>query len=356
MPIAKRSKIRADVLKVMDEFQKIQTRGVFKYLRINKESDFDFLSLWKKVMRANNQFFNRKKEKEELFSLLSREEMRFLAMVLRYSFDFTAKINEKKYPIPEDVKIETTDAGGVPAEWQIAPDAVKDRVLLYIHGGGFVLGSPCSHRLFTVRLGQATKMRVLSIDYRLSPENPHPAASEDCVTAYNWLISIGIKPENIIIAGDSAGGNLTLVTLIKLRNNGIFLPAGGIALSPVTDLTATDDCWFQNAETDPILADIGIFWWLPAYLLEGAPSDPYVSPLFAELDGLPPVLLQVSTCEILYSDSVRFVEKAKASGVNATLQEWDDMMHVFPHIGLYELPEAEEAINKIAEFIQKLFS
>jgi acetyl esterase/lipase len=159
-----------------------------------------------------------------------------------------------------------------------------------------------------------------------------------------------------MIAGDSAGGSLTLATLIKLRDDKIPLPAGAIALSPSTDITLSDVSYFKNGETDPILADIGLYWWIQAYLSGTDPGEPLVSPLLGDLRGLPPLLLQASTCEMLYCDSTRFVEKAKSAGVEVTMETWDDMLHVFHLFGLNDLPEAKEAIAHIGEFVQKRFS
>jgi len=226
---------------------------------------------------------------------------------------------------------------------------------LYIHGGGWVLGSPISHRGLNSNIAKATGVKILSIDYRLAPEHPFPAPLEDCVDAYKWLLSNGFKSDHIIIAGDSAGGNLTLTTLLKLRDQGIDLPAGAVCLSPATDLTLSDDSYFENAETDPILADIGVFWWMVVYLAGEDPRNPYISPLFADLKGLPPILIQVSSCEMLYSDATRFVEKAKKAGTNAILQSWDEMTHVFQGTRFELLPEAEDAISKIADFTNQLF-
>ncbi|MFB0561326.1 MAG: alpha/beta hydrolase [Candidatus Lokiarchaeia archaeon] len=339
----------------MDDLLKEQTNGVLEFLKAEENQGVDFQALWQKLMDGNELFFKREGTIDDLYGYITKEEMLFFAKLFRFAFDYAANIELKKYPIPEDVKVELVDSGGVPAEWQTVPGAMEDRVLFYIHGGGMVLGSPNSHRLFTVTLGQLTKMRVLSVEYRLAPENPHPAQLEDCTTAYKWLLSTGIKPENIVIAGDSAGGNLTLTTLVKLRNDGIPLPAGGVCLSPATDWTGSDESFFENAETDPVLADIGLFWWIPAFLAGADPSDPLISPLHADLKGLPPLLLQASTSEMLFGGSKRFVEQAKAAGVDATLETWDDMPHVFQSFGLRELPEAKEAIAKIGEFVQKLF-
>ena len=193
------------------------------------------------------------------------------------------------------------------------------------------------------------------VDYGFSkPEHPYPAAVEDCASMYNWLLSNGIKPEDIIIAGDSAGGNLALATLIKLRNDGIPLPAGAILISPATDNSFADESYFKNGETDPILADLGVYWWISAYLAGANPRDPLISPLYADLKGLPPLLLQASTCEMLYSDSKRFFERAKEAGVDVKLQTWDDMVHVFQGFGLNDLAEAKEAIKNIGEFVRNI--
>jgi acetyl esterase/lipase len=197
-------------------------------------------------------------------------------------------------------------------------------------------------------------MPVLSVDYRLAPEHPYPASLEDCTAAYKWLLSTGIAPKNIVIAGDSAGGNLTLTTLIKLRDYGTPLPVGAVCLSPPTDMVA-EESFFENAETDPVLADVGLFWWIPAYLAGAGANDPLVSPVRADLRGLPPLLIHVSTCEMLYSDSKRFAERADAAGVAVTLEIWNDMPHVWHAFGSHNLTESKEAIAKIGEFVRELF-
>jgi acetyl esterase/lipase len=331
--------------------------GVMAFLGTKEGQQFDFGSLYYRVISGNEEFFKRKKEGtiDELYGYFKKEEMIYLAKVFRHAFEHNSNVEQKRYPIPKDIKVEKTNAGGVPAEWQTAPNAIKDRVILYLHGGGMVLGSPNSHRVFTTTLGQLTKMRVLSLDYRLAPEHPHPAQLQDCVTAYKWLLSTGIKPKNIVIAGDSAGGGLTLSTLVKVRDDKVPLPAGAVCLSPAADWSGSSNIFWENAETDPVLADIGIFWWIPSFLGGANPTDPLVSPLFADLKGLPPILVQASTTEMLYGAAKDFVEKAKAAGVNVTFQTWKDMPHVFQSFGLHDLPEAKEAIDKIVDFIQKLF-
>jgi acetyl esterase/lipase len=338
---------------------KEQISGVFEFLKAKEYQGVDFQTIYQKMRKANELFFERKGDQtiDDLHGYLKKDETLLLAKASRFAFDYAANIEQKGHPIPKNVRVEQFDAGGVPAEWQTAPGAKKDRVLLFIHGGGFVIGSARSYRSLTVTLGQLTKMRVLSLNYRLAPEHSYPAQLEDCTAAYRWLLSTGIKSRNIVIAGDSAGGNSALATLVKLRDDGTPLPAGEVCLSPATELGMHDsrDSFWKNAATDPVLAEIGFFMWIPAYLGGADPSDPLVSPIHADLKGLPPLLVQASTSEMLFSDSKRLLDRAKEAGVNATLQTWGDMPHVFQYFGLYDLPEAKEAIDKIVRFTQQLF-
>ena len=355
MTILDRKKIRPDILKIYDDVFKETMKFVFQFTALEENKGYNFQKIYKKAMDLNELFFKNETGIVELQDSLTDEERDYLKRLLRYVFDHSAKQDLENFPIPSDIEIKSTILDKIPAEWVIPPNSLKDHVILHIHGGGWILGSPSSSRRLTSTIATATNLKTLSIDYRLAPEYPFPTPLNDCVSAYNWLLSNGFKSENIIIAGESAGGNLTLSTLLKLRDQGIDLPAGAFCLSPITDVTLSDDSFFKNGATDPGLADVGIFWWLAAYLAGDDPRNPYVSPLFGDLSGLPPILIQASSCEMLYSDASRFVEKAKKAGVNATLQSWDEMNHVFQGTKFELLPEAEEAINKIAEFTNELF-
>jgi acetyl esterase/lipase len=280
------------------------------------------------------------------------KEMQFLANLHRNAVEFRSTEMQKLIPFMNNVKIEPIDLNGVPAEWQIIPEAIEDKVILYIHGGGYIMGSPNVARMISVRLGFATKTRLLSINYRLAPEHPYPQGLNDCITSYKWLLSNGFDPKNIIISGDSAGGYFTSLTLVKIRNENIPLPAGAILFSPATDIALTGESAITNGPTDPILADLGIFWWNECYLAGADPFSPEVSPLYADLTGLPPLLIQVSTSEMLFDDARRFFERAKKVGVDATLQTWDDTLHEFQ---IEDLPEAIEAFDKVKEFTEKLY-
>ena len=201
-------------------------------------------------------------------------------------------------------------------------------------------------------IAMSAKVNVLSIDYRLSPDHVYPAHLNDCVSAYEWLLKEGVEPKKIIIAGDSAGGNLTLTTLLKLKDDGRPLPAAGICLAPSTDVSLADPAYFDQGPTDPILSDIGVFWWIQAYLNNNDAKNPYLSPIYGDLKGLPPLLIQASTSEMLYPESSRFARLAAEAGVDVTLQTWDETFHVFQFFLLHDYPEATEAINKIGEFVK----
>ncbi|MFX1298485.1 MAG: alpha/beta hydrolase, partial [Promethearchaeota archaeon] len=241
MPILDKSKLRPEVLKLIEASEKLQLKGALEYLKLPENKGFNLQAYMQKITEGNEKFFEILTGKEgaieDLEGFFTDEEMRIIAKFYRFAVDYSIEQQVKQHPLPEDIKIEEINAGGVPAEWQIVPEADDNKAILYFHGGGMVLMSPKTHRALTIEIAQHTKMRVLSLDYHLAPEHPFPAALEDCYNAYKWLLSQGFKATNIVIAGDSAGGNLTLTTLIKLRDEGIELPLGAVALSPATDYT-----------------------------------------------------------------------------------------------------------------------
>jgi acetyl esterase/lipase len=253
---------------------------------------------------------------------------------------------------PRGVAVQRVQAGSVPAEWLIPRGAPADRVLLYLHGGAFVFCSLETHRALVSRLALASGSRALAVDYRLAPEHPFPAALEDCLAAYRWLLQSGIAPRRVVVAGDSAGGNLALVLLLALRAAGDPLPAAAVGLSPVTDLTGAPESRRTKAGVDPILGT-GTHLPVSSYVGEQDPRQPLLSPLYADLRGLPPILLHVGTDEILLDDSTRFAERARAAGVDARLVVWPQMWHVF-HVFAPFLPEARKAIAQVGEFVREM--
>lgn len=256
------------------------------------------------------------------------------------------------FPLPDDVQSEPVDAGGVPAEWVRVPESSPERTLLYLHGGGYCIGSLNTHRGLVAGIARAAGTRALSVDYRLAPEHPFPAAVDDATAAYRFLLGTGADPAGIAIAGDSAGGGLTLATLAALRDAGEPLPGAAACLSPWVDLEGLGESVTTKAGADPILQQQDLLRFAQAYLGSTDARTALAAPLHADLAGLPPLLVQVGTAEVLLDDSRRIAERAETAGVDVTLEVWDDMVHVFQAFALL-LPEAREAIARIGEFVRK---
>ncbi|MGN1286870.1 MAG: alpha/beta hydrolase [Bradyrhizobium sp.] len=249
------------------------------------------------------------------------------------------------------VTCQRVSAGGVDGEWLVPSDAPRDKAILYFHGGGFRIGSVASHRDLAGRIADASGCRVLSINYRLAPEHRFPAALNDALIAYQYLRDQGLRPADIAFAGDSAGGNLVLAAMLAARDRGLPLPAAGALMSPWTDLAATGASYESRAEADPIHQRAMILALARNYLgKDGDVSDPLASPLYADLTGLPPLLVQVGDRETVRDDSTELVAKAKAVGVDVELQVWDRMIHVFQMFP--EIPQAREAIASLAAFLR----
>ncbi|MGG3467113.1 alpha/beta hydrolase [Neobacillus pocheonensis] len=251
-------------------------------------------------------------------------------------------------PVAADIKVEKTEIEGIYAEWVTAPNAIDDRVFLYLHGGAYIMGSCNSHRYLASKLSRSTAARVLLPEYRLAPENPFPAAVEDAVRVYRWLISSGISPEKIVIGGDSAGGGLTLSTLLTLKAEGDKLPALAVLLSPWTDLEGTGESMESRAAVDPWLHPESTRLVPALYIGDTDRRDPMVSPIYADLSGLPPMLVHVGNDEILLSDSARLVDRARAAGVEVNFKVWDDMWHVFQ---TFQIPEGQQSVDEIGDFV-----
>jgi acetyl esterase/lipase len=262
-----------------------------------------------------------------------------------------------------DARFVPVDAGGVAAEWVLAPGADPARRTLYIHGGAFVMGSPLSHRTLTTQFSAMTGGAVLAIDYRLMPEHPRRAGIDDCRTAYRWLLANGpdgaSPAQTMFVAGDSAGGNLTLALLAWARDGGARAPDAAVALSPLTDATLASPSIRANVHSDAMLGPMfgkmarvphWILLWLGWLQARVNPSDPLVSPSRGELSRLPPVLVQASEVEMLVDDARRYVNKARAAGSPVRLQTWNHMVHVW-QIFNPELTEAREALAEIGRFL-----
>jgi epsilon-lactone hydrolase len=259
----------------------------------------------------------------------------------------------KEFPSGGQVKCEPVSAGGVKAEWISAADAAADRAILYLHGGGYIMGSIATHRELIARLSKAARARVLALDYRLAPEHPFPAPVEDATAAYRWMLAQGLKPSRIVVSGDSAGGGLTVAALVAFRDAGLPMPAAGIPISPWVDLEAIGDSMKTRAARDPVVRPEMIREIASVYLAGQSPRSPLAAPLYADLRGLPPLLIHVGDAEALLDDSRRLAERAKAAGVDVTLEIWPEMPHVW-HLFAHFLPEGQQAIDRAGEFVRKL--
>lgn len=234
-----------------------------------------------------------------------------------------------RYSVAADVKIESVQADGVPAEWTTTPDADPKRVILFLHGGAYIAGSILSHRHMVAQIGREARARTLALDYRLAPEHPFPAALDDAISGYRFLLSRGYEPAHIALAGESAGGGLALATLLSLRDMGLALPACTWCSSPWIDLEMTGDTMTTKAAVDPLIQKPYLAEAATAYLNGANPRTPLASPLHADLTGLPSMLVQVGTAETLLDDSIRLAGLAAEANVRVTLEAWPDMIHAW---------------------------
>lgn len=267
---------------------------------------------------------------------------------LRKAYDDLGAI----FPAPADVSHEKVSAGGVSAEWGTAPGAARDRVILYVHGGGYVIGSTASHRHLVAELGRAAGTRTLSLDYRLAPEHPFPAAVDDALAGYRFLLTQGIEPGNIAVAGDSAGGGLTVATLLAIRDAGLAQPACGFCISPWIDLEAVGGSMTALADVDPMVQKEGLLGMAAAYLGGASAKTPLAAPLHADFRGIAPLLIHVGAAETLLDDSIRLAGRAGAADVGVTLEVWPEMIHVW-HFFHPMLTAGRRAIASGGDYIRR---
>ena len=265
--------------------------------------------------------------------------------------DFRDKIDKasSRIKLPKNISVENTSLDGINAEWIIPQNPLKDKVLFYVHGGGFISGSCLTHRMHVAKFANKCQLKSLVFDYRLAPEHPFPAPLDDCVTAYKCILNQGYKPNDIIVGGESAGATLTLSLLLALKENNIPLPKAAFSISPITDLRCEAGSFTYNYKND--VAPMGSWThWTKLYISDNDPTNPLLSPQFGDLKGLPPLYICVGTHEIHYDDCVNIANKAKVDGVKVTLREWKNMVHAFPLLTPL-FPEAKIAFQEICEFI-----
>ncbi|MFX0004266.1 MAG: alpha/beta hydrolase [Candidatus Hodarchaeota archaeon] len=258
--------------------------------------------------------------------------------------------------LPEDVTSNSIDIDGVSSMWFKTPNAHEDKVVLFLHGGSYIAGSIDISKYHAVYISRVSNTQLLGINYRLAPEHPFPAALDDAVKVYKWLIKErGFSSEKIAIVGVSAGGGLAIATLLKLRDLGLELPLAAVCISPWVDLAFTGETFKTRAKLDPLTTPDGLEFAASLYIGDNNPKNPYISPVYANLNNLPPLYIMAGTDEVLYDDSVRLAENAIAVGLDATLDIWEDMIHGFP-VFASVVPESREAIEKVGKFLRKHFN
>ena len=258
-----------------------------------------------------------------------------------------------QYGLAPDVAVEPVNANGVRAEWTSTPQADRESALLYLHGGGFVIGSLDSHRHLVSEAGRAAKAWALALGYRLAPEHPFPAAVEDCVSGYRFLLSRGYKPRRIALAGDSAGGGLVVSAMIAIRDAGLPQPSCGWCISPWVDLEAIGETMSTKAAADPTVQKAGILEMARMYLSGADPRSPLAAPIYADLTDLAPLLIQVGAAETLLDDAVRLAKAAGAADVRVDVQIWPEMIHVW-HLFHPELAAGRQAIEQGGAFVRAM--
>ncbi len=291
---------------------------------------------------------------------MASEQMTQLIQLMRsMPRDRSASIPEQRAAMEEgtkafghlDLEIVPVEANGVPGEW-VKPSKEEPGVILYLHGGAYVAGSPRTHRNLTTRLAEATNHWLLAIAYRMAPEHPHPAAVEDAVAAYRFLLDGASSSKQIAVVGDSAGGGLAVALLVALKDAGLPQPACAVPISPWTDLEGVGESWKTRADADPMIDPDDLRKKGAMYLGGADPHTPTAAPIYADLSGLPPLLIPVGDAEVLLDDSLTLAKRARAAGVDVTLDHQPEMIHVWPlFAGI--APESDGALERIAEFIGK---
>lgn len=276
-----------------------------------------------------------------------------------YGIDVTAERERYKSQLAglkpaEGVLFSDTRAGGRAALWVEPPEMHREGTILYFHGGLYLLGSLQGYRSLAAGVAMSVGMRVLLLDYRLAPEHPFPAAVEDAQAAYDWLLEQGLEPEQVVVAGDSAGGGLTMALLLALRDGEKPLPAAAVCLSPWVDLMADGGSRVEKAKRDVVLSTADLQRSGTLYLNGADAQTPLASPIYGDLTGLPALLIQVGSDEVLLDDATRLADKAQAAGVDVRLEVWQGMFHVWQMVSVF-VPEARQALAGIGRFIEEIY-
>lgn len=299
--------------------------------------------------------------KSQMFNLMMRNSFLLRGKLRKETFDMNTSIEQfredcekgaaRYAKIPEGITVKEQSIEGIKSEWLIPAGANSEKLIMYVHGGGYVSGSCSDHRGFVSKFARFTSVTNIVFEYRLAPEHPFPAALDDSVKVYKWLLAEGYKPENIIIAGESAGGGLCLATLLALKESKIPMPAAAVAISPWTDLTCTSDSYKTKNRFSPAPLK-SWFVFSQHYCGKMPATNPFISPLFGDLKGLPPLFINSGVNDELFDEGEKFATKAKEVGVDVTFRTGIEMVHCYPLLAPM-FPEATEAMNEIVTFVGK---
>ncbi|GAB4307812.1 MAG: hypothetical protein Kow0069_05640 [Promethearchaeota archaeon] len=365
------SRLTPAVGKLVRDLRAAQARLTGEYLQASG-GDVDFKALWSRVAEVNLAIFEGRSTFERSWRALDHREMAFLARLHRWVGDQLVERGLVGGEPVKDVSLTReeirpprvtgfrSEVGPLAVEWQVPsgtgePEA-GGRAVAFFHGGGMITGSIEDHRPLSAWLASEAGLPVASVDYRLAPEHPFPAAVDDCVAALEALAGDERAAGGFVVAGDSAGGYLALASTLQLMERGSRLPDGVVCFSPLASYADLEVAFREKAAGDPILSDAGAFWWVPAYLGVDGPADvddPRVSPLRGDLRGFPPLLVQATPPEVLFEQGAELVRRGKQAGVDAELQTWPDVVHVWQLFGRGVLPEAAQAVREAARFVRK---
>lgn len=290
--------------------------------------------------------------RQNLIKQLIRVSMRFVPNDL-VSYRLFARSAPFFFRPGKDYQIDHTHIGSIPVTWINHRTLCSSRVVLYLHGGGYAIGSVQTHMELVARIARAARAQVLMVEYRLAPEHPYPAALHDALAAYRYLLGERVAPEKIVVAGDSAGGGLSVALLQEIRNQRLPAPAGAVCLSPWLDLSCSLSTHAQTVQLDPLISPHRIRFFARHYAAQHDRTHPGISPFFGELEQLPPILIQVGSDEVLLPECELFCRRAKNHGTRVELEVWPGMFHVWQFAARF-LPEGRQAINKIGMFIREV--
>ncbi|MBN2151965.1 MAG: alpha/beta fold hydrolase [Candidatus Lokiarchaeota archaeon] len=351
------TRLTPETVRFAKQNTRVAIKTVLAYCIKHRVNLFKVISLYNRLRKISARAYQmRTIDPVAIDGIIPLDALHRFAPLSRHVAEKIAEEHQKRHAFPDGARFEEVDVGtGRPAEWCTVPGSSTGKVFMYIHGGGWFTGSPRASRAFTAAVAAGANVRAFSPSYRFLPDHAHPAQIDDVTAAYKWLLASGVAARDVVVGGESAGAHLALLLLLRAKREGIGPPAGAVLMSPPADMTMSGPSIFPNMPSDPVLgtSGMGVLIQNLVFHAKTDPKDPGFSPILADLGGLPPMLVQVSSSESLYSDATRLVEKVKASGGEATLQEWGGVQHAFQMEIARGSKAAAEACAKVVEFVRQ---